>query len=436
MGTTPVLAAPPPAPAARRGPSRRPLELFFDLVYVFAITQLSHLLLDDLIGRRRRRTPAFLLLVVWWAWIYTTWMVNWFDPARPRSGPCSPAVMLASLLMAAALPEAFGRHGSAVRRRATSRCRSAATSRPRCCCRASHPLRDVFERLVAGASYPACCGWPARPLDGDQRLLLWLPALALELVAPARRLLAPGRGRAATTDYDIEGGHFAERCQGFIIIALGESIVVTGATAADAGLTPTVRARASPSPSWRPPRCGGCTSAPSPSTRARRWRATKTRAASPATPTPTCTSRSSPGIIATRGRRRPADRPSPRRLHGVGAGDRPRRPGAVPARGGSTSRLACHRHVQPETPLLRRADHRADTDRDTCLDPDAGADHHRTAGRAGALVASATASSMRPGRTYTSNSGATPAVTITLIEHRRAGSEECLRLSWPPVPIP
>jgi low temperature requirement protein LtrA len=34
---------------------------------------------------------AFLLLIVWWAWIYTTWMVNWFDPARRRCGRCSPA---------------------------------------------------------------------------------------------------------------------------------------------------------------------------------------------------------------------------------------------------------------------------------------------------------------------------------------------------------
>jgi Bacterial low temperature requirement A protein (LtrA) len=43
-----------------------------------------------------------------------------------------------------------------------------------------------------------------------------------------------------TRKYDIDGGHFTDRCQGFIIIALGESIVVTGATAADAGLTSTV----------------------------------------------------------------------------------------------------------------------------------------------------------------------------------------------------
>ena len=77
-------------------------------------------------------------------------------------------------------------------------------------------------------------------LDGDQRLLLWIPALALDLAAPVAGYWLPGRGRAATTDYDIEGGHFAERCQLFIIIALGESIVVTGATAADAGLTSTV----------------------------------------------------------------------------------------------------------------------------------------------------------------------------------------------------
>ena len=71
-------------------------------------------------------------------------------------------------------------------------------------------------------------------------MLLWIPALALELVAPVARYWVPGRGRAATTDWDVEGGHFAERCQLFIIIALGESIVVTGATAADAGLTATV----------------------------------------------------------------------------------------------------------------------------------------------------------------------------------------------------
>ena len=77
-------------------------------------------------------------------------------------------------------------------------------------------------------------------MSGDHRLLLWVPALAVDLAAPLVGYWTPGRGVSRTGDYDIDGGHFAERCQGFIIIALGESIVVTGATAASAGLTTPV----------------------------------------------------------------------------------------------------------------------------------------------------------------------------------------------------
>src|SRR4051794_16133732 len=52
------------------------VELFFDLVYVFAVTQLSHQIIGDLSVTGVARA-AFVLLVVWWAWIYTTWMANW-----------------------------------------------------------------------------------------------------------------------------------------------------------------------------------------------------------------------------------------------------------------------------------------------------------------------------------------------------------------------
>src|SRR5215212_258304 len=79
-----------------------PLELFFDLVYVFAITQLSHLTLGGALE------TLFLLLVVWWGWIYTTWVTNWFDPDRVPVRLTLVAVMLASLVMAVAIPEAFG----------------------------------------------------------------------------------------------------------------------------------------------------------------------------------------------------------------------------------------------------------------------------------------------------------------------------------------
>jgi len=214
------------------------VELFFDLVYVFAVTQLSHLILGDLsVGGVAR--AAFLLLVVWWAWIYTTWMVNWFDPTSAAVRGVLTGVMLASLLMAAALPEALTRHGvlfaGAYVVLQVGRNLAGAGLLPR-----GTALRDVFERLVGWSVVSGALWLAGAALHGDRRLLLWIPALAIDLAAPLAGYWLPVRGRAATTDYDIEGGHFAERCQGFIIIALGESIVVTGATAADAGLTATV----------------------------------------------------------------------------------------------------------------------------------------------------------------------------------------------------
>jgi low temperature requirement protein LtrA len=211
------------------------VELFFDLVYVFAITQLSHLLLADLSVTGAARA-AFLLLVVWWAWIYTTWMVNWFDPDSTPVRAVLVGVMLASLLMAAAVPTALGGEGAlfgvAYVALQVGRNVAGALLLPR-----THPLRAVFERIVAWSIVSGALWLAGALLVDDHRLVLWIPALLVDLAAPLAGYRTPGRGRSATDDYGIDGGHFAERCQGFIIIALGESIVVTGATAADAGLT-------------------------------------------------------------------------------------------------------------------------------------------------------------------------------------------------------
>src|SRR4051812_21669309 len=83
------------------------LELFYDLVFVFAVTQVSHHLLDDLTWRGAGQS-ALLLLVVWWSWNYTTWVTNELDPESPVVRLLMIALMLASLLMAAAIPDAFG----------------------------------------------------------------------------------------------------------------------------------------------------------------------------------------------------------------------------------------------------------------------------------------------------------------------------------------
>ncbi|HEY4094391.1 MAG TPA: low temperature requirement protein A, partial [Baekduia sp.] len=177
--------------------------------------------------------------VVWWAWIYTTWMVNWFDPASPAVRVVLIGVMLASLLMAAALPEALGEHGGlfAGCYVALQVGRNAAGA---LLLRRRHPLSAVFEALVVWSVASGVLWIAGAMLDGDQRLLLWGPALIVDLAGPLSGYWVPGRGRVTTAAYAVEGGHFAERCQGFIIIALGESVVVTGATAADRGLTTPV----------------------------------------------------------------------------------------------------------------------------------------------------------------------------------------------------
>jgi len=220
------------------------VELLFDLVYVFAITQLSHLLIGHLDVSGAAHT-AFLLLVVWWAWIYTTWMVNWFDPASLRVRLVLVGATLASLLMSAAIPTAFGANAllfaGAYVAMQVGRNVAAASLLSR-----EHALRLTFERISCWSLFTGAL-WIAGALaPSGARIPIWAVALALDLLAPLAGYWTPGLGRSETDDYPVEGGHFAERFQSFLIIALGESIVVTGATASAKGLdTPVVAALAS-----------------------------------------------------------------------------------------------------------------------------------------------------------------------------------------------
>lgn len=87
-----------------------PIELFFDLVFVLTITQLSHTLLEHLTLRGAFQT-LILLFMVWRAWIYMTWLTNWFDPNRSVVRLLVLGIMLLSLISASVLPEAFGERG-------------------------------------------------------------------------------------------------------------------------------------------------------------------------------------------------------------------------------------------------------------------------------------------------------------------------------------
>lgn len=82
------------------------IELFFDLVFAFAITQLAHALGHDptIVGVLH---VTLLLLAVWWVWIYTSWMTNWLDPDRAPVRLMLLVLMLAGLVLSASIPKAL-----------------------------------------------------------------------------------------------------------------------------------------------------------------------------------------------------------------------------------------------------------------------------------------------------------------------------------------
>ena len=244
-----MTEAVPPRLLRERGAGRSRvtnIELFFDLVYVFAITQLS----DFVLGHRTAAgalEAALLLAMVWLLWAYTTWVTNWFDPAKIPVRLLLIALMLVSLVMSAALPDAFAGSGLLVGSAyAVSQIgRSAfAVAGLRGQPRGSdyQPLARNYQRILVW-----CIVSGALALAGGlapavlPRALLWLAAAGVDLLGGAVGFYTPGLGRSSTEEWNIEGGHFAERCQAFILIALGESIVVIGATLA--GLLPGPLAR-------------------------------------------------------------------------------------------------------------------------------------------------------------------------------------------------
>ncbi len=205
------------------------VELFFDLVFVFAITQISHFLLEHL-SPTGAMQAALLFLAVWWVWIFTSWVTNWLDPDTSRVRLLMFALMLAGLVMSTSLPDAFGGRALAF----ASAYVFAQVGRSifmLWCLHGRHPgnFRN-FQRITAWLVLSGVFWISGAFASGEQRFTLWLIALMIEYVSPAVGFWTPGLGRSQTTDWDVEGDHMAERCGLFVIIALGESVLVTGAT--------------------------------------------------------------------------------------------------------------------------------------------------------------------------------------------------------------
>ncbi|MBV9310392.1 MAG: low temperature requirement protein A [Solirubrobacterales bacterium] len=203
---------------------------------MFAVTQLSHLVIDGELSDQSIGRAAFLLVVVWWAWIYTTWMVNWFDPRSVAVRVVLMGVALASLLMSAAIPTAFTSH-AALFAGAYVVLQVGRNISAMLLLGGHEPLRPVFERIVVWSCASAILWIAGALVSESDRAAVWGAALAVDLLAPLVGYRTPGLGRSTTADWRVKGGHFADRFQAFIIIALGESIVITGVTASGHGLS-------------------------------------------------------------------------------------------------------------------------------------------------------------------------------------------------------
>jgi low temperature requirement protein LtrA len=196
------------------------LELFFDLVFVFAVTQVTFLVAHDPTARGFAH-GAIVFGLVWWAWSGYAWMTNAIDIERTETRLLMLAAAAGSFVLAILLPGAFeddgvrfvfaylfvrvlnvglyvrGLHGSE---------QEAAIMKL-----APYFLVSPVIAVVGGF------------LDDEWRALIWIGSLAIDVA---------GALRSSSWDFRVSPAHFAERYALFVIIALGESVVAIGAAAA------------------------------------------------------------------------------------------------------------------------------------------------------------------------------------------------------------
>lgn len=203
------------------------MELFFDLVYVFAFTQLSELLYEHL-GWLGGAETAVIFVALWWSWSYTAWATGWIDPARIPVAALLVVLMAASLVMAASITAAFAQRGEtfAIAYVVMQLLRSGVM------------VRAFGTRAPMGRNYLQLLGWSALGAvvwivggvlhDAHTRLLVWAAAAAIDTLAPALGFRLPRAGARPMSNWRVAGGHLAERCQLLLMIAFGESFMRLG----------------------------------------------------------------------------------------------------------------------------------------------------------------------------------------------------------------
>ena len=212
-------------PVLREGERVMPLELFFDLVFVLAITQCTTLMADDPTWEGLAR-GMLVLGVLWWSWVGYSWLTSVVDPEEGGIRIAIFGAMAALLIVALCVPQAFG--GLALEfALAYGAVRVGQIVLFVLASRDDPELRRSVTGLAIGTAIGVGLLVGASFLDGFAQGALWAVALLLDMGGP---FVFGSQG------WKLSPAHFAERHGLIIIIALGESIVAIG-VGAEVGLS-------------------------------------------------------------------------------------------------------------------------------------------------------------------------------------------------------
>lgn len=203
------------------------VELFFDLVFVLALTQLSAYLSEN-------HTPlgalevAVMVCALWWAWVSTTWVTNWLDPMKLPVRGAVIALAFVALVMSVSIAEAFGDRAWAFAIAYVILQVGRTGFIVWATIRHDRAVARDFA-LVLGWTVASSALWIVGALlPLTWQLPFWAAALAVELAGTILGFPVPGRGRVMLQSWDLSGPHIAERTALFVLIALGEGLLVTG----------------------------------------------------------------------------------------------------------------------------------------------------------------------------------------------------------------
>lgn len=201
------------------------LELFFDLIFVFALTQVAGLVSASPTWEGLAQ-GVLVLGMLWWAWAAYAWLTNTLDPEDGVVRLAMFGAMAAMFVASLAVPHVFG-DDALLFACAYALVRIAHLALYLVAGLGDRDLLGAIGRLAVGSATGVTLLFVASAVDGWLQLSLWAVALAADLLGA---YIGGGRG------WRLSPGHFAERHALVLIIALGESIVALGVGASESEL--------------------------------------------------------------------------------------------------------------------------------------------------------------------------------------------------------